>query len=223
MNNNKLPFMSNRTFFTRIILLTLFCAFATAHPLLAAIHVVGEASTGWQSFAGLVAKSSAIVEVKVSDNKKAFEVTNVFYGDLEKGAILDFDKCYRIRMNESSQETLTGVINAPVVDMPISDDWNIDLNDAEEILKFNKSTEAGRYILLIQLKPEIKTQDTWGFIVQTFGDFFLVQDGKVFRLAAAKVKYQFWTQYKTAPLLKDFMTNLNNEINKKQQSKGSGQ
>lgn len=218
MKNYKLLFVPNIASLKQITLLILLSLFTIVQPLLAAIPVskTSESQVGWNALGGLVFRSSAIVEVKLSDSKKAFEVTNVFYGDIKKGIILNFDKCHQIKRLWSSFETLTKFVNMPVVDIPINDDWTIDLKDQREITKFNKPAEDSRYVLLIKFSPEMKVPVNWGFVIQTFGDFFLIQDGKVFRLATSTQR-QFWSQFKAAPLLENFMKNLNNEINKRRQ------
>ena len=154
-----------------------------------------------------------VVEV-TSDGSSEFQVTRSLYGTLPAGQKLLFDKVSRIRMIGSSAEYLRNIIGgAPVVDVPWGPKYHLQVPGGRQLSSYPPPSSDARFLILLRQLHG----DEWGFATQTFSDFFLLRDGKVFQHAFAAEgdkRLSVWLPIFPTVSEADFRTALQREIDK---------
>ena len=199
----------------KLILIVAVCSLVTYESLDAQEIRQTPERTSWREILAQMIRVKAgiaVIEVSLIDNA-AFEVGQSFFGDLPTGQRLKFSECQSILRIGSTEEYIRSIVNAPLV-QPRSPGGTTTLSpDAEA--NTDARPDASFIIIVWRLSGS-----SWGFVRQTHGDLFLVQDDVVFHIDHAETLGQTpaWVPLVPKTSRSQFIAILANEINRRTRS-----
>jgi hypothetical protein len=158
--------------------------------------------------------ADTVFEARVGQDD-AFEIVRSFYGELDTGDRVAFTDV-TIRRAASSREYLARLTReTPMLSQPVPEDCRITLPQVADVAELPRPATDARFVLLVAKR---NGHDKWNFPRQTHGDFYLVQEDRVYFFDYGlhdDRSVGFWVPFDRYPNYPSFVNLLTTELRKR--------